>query len=149
MRENINKLKNEFVKGIKKQLKDAINVDSVLEWTKAKCINQVHKGTGAIGVYKIIHRPSNKVMSIGQGNIGARKARHLGVFRNKGQTLISKNGKPSGSVTGQKMYEFDPNENNWDFSLLAVGNKGFSCLIEQDLQSRLRPAFNADHMGGK
>ena len=134
---------------IKKQVEEILKVDSILKWTQAKCINQAHKGTGAIGVYKIIHRPSNKVMSIGQGNIGARKARHLGVFRNDGQTLISENGKPSPSVTGQKMYQFDSNEKNWDFSLLAVGNKGLSCLIEEDLQKKLRPAFNADHMGGK
>jgi len=149
MRETITKIKNKGMKILEKQLKEIQKVDSILEWTQAKCINQVHKGTGAIGVYKIIHRPSNKVMSIGQGNIGARKARHLGVFRNDGQTLISKNGKPSGSVTGQKMYQFDSNENNWDFSLLAVGSKFLSCFIEEDLQAKLRPAFNADHMGGK
>jgi hypothetical protein len=149
MRETITKQINKGMKILEKQMKEIQKVDSVLEWTKAKCINQVHKGTGAIGVYKIIHRPSNKVMSIGQGNIGARKARHLGVFRNDGQTLISKNGKPSGSVTGQKMFEFDSNENNWDFSLLAVGSKFLSCFIEEDLQAKLRPAFNADHMGGK
>ena len=149
MRENITKQTNKAMQIIKKQMKEIQTVPSILEWTKAKCINQVHKGTGAIGVYKIIHRPSNKVMSIGQGNIGARKARHLGVFRNGGQTLISKNGKPSGSVTGQKMYQFDSNENNWDFSLLAVGSKFLSCFIEEDLQAKLRPAFNADHMGGK
>ena len=69
--------------------------------------------------------------------------------RNGGQTLISKNGKPSGSVTGQKMYQFDSNENNWDFSLLAVGSKFLSCFIEEDLQAKYRPVFNADHMGGK
>lgn len=149
MRETITKIKNKVIQNLEKQMKEIQKVNSNLEWTQAKRINQVHKGTGAIGVYKIIHRPSNKVMSIGQGNIGARKSRHLGVFRNDGQTLISKNGKPSGSVTGQKMYQFDSNENNWDFSLLAVGSKFLSCFIEEDLQAKLRPAFNADHMGGK
>jgi len=149
MRENITKTYLRAVKQVTKQMQEIKKVPRNLMWTNAKCINQVHKGTGAIGVYKIIHRPSNKVMSIGQGNIGARKARHLGVFRNDGQTLISKNGKPSGSVTGQKMFEFDSNENNWDFSLLAVGSKFLSCFIEEDLQAKLRPAFNADHMGGK
>ena len=74
MRETIAKQINKGMKILEKQMKEIQKVDSILEWTQAKCINQVHKGTGAIGVYKIIHRPSNKVMSIGQGNIGARKS---------------------------------------------------------------------------
>ena len=149
MRETITKLKNKVLKDLAKQMQEVRMVSPKLKWTQPKPRNQAHKGTGSIGVYKIIHRPSNKVMSIGQGNIGARKARHLGVFRNNGQTLISKNGKPSGSVTGQKMYEFDSNEDNWDFSLLAVGSKLLSCFIEESEQERLQPAFNASHMGGK
>ena len=62
-------------------------------------------------------------MSIGQGHVGQRKSRHLGVFRNGGVDMISPNGHVSPSQTGKKMFAFDSNIDNWHFSYCLVPNK--------------------------
>ena len=105
--------------------------------------------SSAIGVYKIIYKPTMEVMSIGCGNVSARKARHLGVFKNNGETIISKNGSPSGSMTGMHMFRYDSNIDNWLFQWCNVGNKELSEMYETILQQNENPIFNNESMAGK
>lgn len=108
-----------------------------------------HSISYAIGVYKIIYKPTMEVMSIGCGNIGNRRTRHLRVFKNKGNTLITKNGSPSGSMTAIHMYRYDKNINNWLFQWCDVGNKELSERYELLLQQNENPLFNNLSLGGK
>ena len=110
---------------------------------------QNHKISNSIGVYKIIYKPTMEIMSIGCGNVSARKARHLGVFKNKGKTIISKNGSPSPSITGMYMFRHDRNINNWLFQWCNVGNKELSEMYEIILQQNETPIFNNESMAGK
>ena len=108
-----------------------------------------HPITYAIGVYKIIYKPTMEVMSIGCGNVSARKSRHMGVFKNDGKTIISLNGSPSGSMTGIHMYKYDKDINNWLCQWCDVGNKELSEMYETILQQQENPSFNNESMAGK
>tara|TARA_R100000005_G_C4878829_1_gene131499 strand:+ start:82 stop:582 length:501 start_codon:yes stop_codon:yes gene_type:complete len=101
-----------------------------------------------IGVYKIIYKPTNEIMSIGQGDVGNRKGRHKSVFLNGGRDITHKGGTTSGSVTAQKMYRHDSNLSNWLFSYCSVTEKTLANAFEFELQQDLKPQFNALHMGG-
>jgi hypothetical protein len=103
----------------------------------------------SVGVYRIIYKPTMKTMSIGCGNVSARKARHLGVFKNNGKTIISSNGSPSGSMTGMHMFKYDKNIKNWLFQWCNIGNKELSEVYETLLQKQENPLFNSECMAGK
>jgi hypothetical protein len=117
-------------------------------WSLPKPIEIAKVPSGTIGVYKIIHKPTNKVMSIGQGNVGNRKGRHKSVFLNDGKDITHKGGTTSGSVTAQKMYRHDNDLSNWYFSYCSMGEKTLANAFEGELQQDLQPPFNALHMGG-
>ena len=103
----------------------------------------------SIGVYRIIHKPTNQIVSIGCGNIAARKYRHKSVHLNNGKTLISKNGSPSPSMTGMHMYKMDKDINNWWFSWTHIGSKSLAEQYEILLQNKMKPLFNNLSMAGK
>ena len=125
------------------------------EWTSPRPITEPSpKSNGfsvskSIGVYRIIHKPTNKIASIGCGKVGNRKYRHKGVYLNDGKTMISENGAPSGSMTGMHMYKHDKNINNWLFQWAYVGNKSLAEQYEILLQKTENPLFNSLHMAGK
>jgi|TARA_B110000263_G_C14974797_1_gene358767 hypothetical protein len=118
------------------------------EWSIPALITEMSKGIKGIGVYRIIYKPTLITMSVGQGNISARKGRHKAVFLNKGKDIVSKSGATSPSVTGQKMYQYDTNINNWLFSFCVVGNKKVAVQYEKLLQEIEEPEFNILSMGG-
>ena len=117
------------------------------EWSEAVPIEKA-KVKGGLGVYRMIYGPTKEVMSIGQGHVGQRKSRHLGVFRNGGVDMISPNGHVSPSQTGKKMLAFDSNIDNWDFSYWLVPNKSICEEYELQLQTEMEPQFNELSMAG-
>tara|TARA_A100001515_G_scaffold3244_1_gene3237 strand:- start:2123 stop:2623 length:501 start_codon:yes stop_codon:yes gene_type:complete len=117
-------------------------------WSEPVPLDTAKVPSSTIGVYKIIHKPSEKVMSIGQGNVGNRKGRHKSVFLNDGRDITHKGGTTSGSVTAQKMYRHDNDLSNWYFSFCSVGEKTLANAFESELQKKFKPPFNALHMGG-
>lgn len=119
------------------------------EWSAPAPINKIKIKTNALGVYKIIHKPSNQVMSIGQGIVSSRRGRHLSVLRNNGQDVVSEKGHVSPSQTGKKMYIFDSDENNWYFTYCLVPNKHVCEEYEAQLQISENPVFNNLSMAGK
>lgn len=124
---------------------------NVPKWTSPVPIQSSHSGgiSAAIGVYKIIYAPTGQVMSIGQGIIGKRKDRHMQIFRNKGQSVFNKlSGASSGSQTGNKMYKFDANIDNWLFSWCNCGNKNIASHLEARLIAKYKPEFNLQTMAG-
>ena len=135
------------------QLKESLKQLDMLEnkvpvWSDVTPIDKAKVPSGTIGVYKIIYKPTMKVMSIGQGNVGKRKGRHKSVFLNDGKDITHEGGTTSGSVTAQKMYRHDYDLSNWYFSYCSVGEKTLANAFENELQQDLRPPFNALHMGG-
>ena len=129
----------EFLKGM---------ISKNYEWSEIKPITNSTISHGKIGVYKIIHKEYG-VMYIGQGNIGNRKSRHLGVFRNDGKDLISVGGHVSPSQAGKKMYAFDKNIDNWYFSYIVLDSKKVSTEYETLLTILEEPEFNNLSMSGK
>lgn len=134
-----------------KQMKLLSNI--IPKWSKPIPINEQHSKhsngiTKAIGVYKIIHAPTNKLMAIGQGNVSARRTRHLQIFKNKGLAVTYKNGGADQSQTGSKMYRFDRNINNWLFTWCDCSNKQIAIELEHKLINKLKPAFNLETMAG-
>ena len=124
---------------------------TIPKFTKPISFESPHNGgiSKAIGVYKIIYAPTGVVMSIGQGNIGKRKDRHLQIFRNKGLSVLNKSsGASSGSQSGSKMYKFDSNIDNWLFSWCDCGNKNIASELEIRLIAKYKPEFNLETMAG-
>ena len=117
------------------------------EWSEAVPIEKA-KVKGGLGVYRMIYGPTKEVMSIGQGHVGQRKSRHLGVFRNGGVDMISPNVLVSPSQTGKKMFAFDSNIDNWHFSYCLVPNKSICAEYELQLQTEMEPQFNELSMAG-
>ena len=137
----------------RQQLKESLRQLDVLEnkvptWSDVTLMKNASVPTGTIGVYKIIHIPTDKVMSIGQGNVSGRRTRHLSVFRNNGQDITHSGGSTSGSVVAQKMFRHDSNLNNWAFSWCETKEKTLASQYEFELQQEILPPFNGLHMGG-
>lgn len=107
------------------------------------------KSKSSIGVYMILHKPTQTISSIGCGRIGNRKGRHLSVFRNGGGDITHHNGSTSGSITGRKMYEMDTDLGNWWFSYCEIPNSSLASEYERLLQLEIKPPFNNLSMGGK
>ena len=135
------------------ELKESLNKLELLKskkpvWSLPKPMESVKVPSGTIGVYKIIYKPDEKVMSIGQGNVGNRRSRHKSVFNNNGKDITHNGGTTSGSVTAQKMYKYDTKLSNWYFSHCNITEKTLANAFEFELQQKLQPQFNALHMGG-
>lgn len=120
------------------------------KWTLPTLINYTQIGiTGKIGCYKVIYKPTNKIMGIGTGNVGNRRNRHLSVFKNNGVDIIHKNGTSSGSALAGYMYKHDSNIDNWLFSWCEISNSYLAAAYEYFLQKRYNPPFNKLEMAGK
>ncbi len=158
----MDKFYNKSIRSIKQKLMNDLDTINKLsedrpDWTKPLPItepSQKSKGfpisnKKSIGVYRIIHKPTNKVVSIGCGRVSSRKYRHKAVHGNKGKTLISKNGAPSPSMTGMHMYRYDKNINNYLFQWTHIGNKPLAEQYEKYLQHEEKPLFNNLSMAGK
>jgi hypothetical protein len=156
----MNRLYNESVNNVLQKLSENIGrikelSNNLPEWTEPHPITEPSpksKGvsvSNGLGVYRIIHEPTMEVMSIGCGNIGARKGRHKSVHQNKGKTLISENGSPSPSMTGMHMYKHDTDIGNWLFQWTHIGNKSLAEQYEILLQESEKPLFNSLYMAGK
>jgi len=104
--------------------------------------------TKKMGVYQIIHKPTNTIMSIGKGNLGDRRARHKRVFLNKGRPIENESS-TSDSSTARKMYQHDTNLDNWLFSWCEVGNEELALEYEIQLQAYYNPEFNDQTLAGK
>ena len=103
---------------------------------------------GAIGVYRIIYKPTMETMSIGCGVAGDRVIRHRRVFLNKGKVERSANSY-SGSQTGTLMYQLDRHRKNWLFSWCSIDNRSLAREYEDLLIELETPLFNNKSMGGK
>jgi hypothetical protein len=131
-----------------------IKVRSEIEpiWSTPKPIDEKEEwGTRLnkkMGVYQLIYKPNNTIMSIGKGMIGDRKSRHKRVFLNKGKP-IENDSSTSDSPAGRKMYRHDTNINNWLFSWCEVGNSELALEYEIQLQFHYEPEFNDLSMAGK
>lgn len=129
------------------KMEEMIGNDPV--WSEPTPITERQIGiSGKLGVYRIIYKPTMETVSIGQGHVSTRKARHLSVFRNGGKDVVSSSGATSGSQTAQKMYKFDSNLDNWLFSWCDVGDKTVSSSYEHLLQLNEEPLFNDLKMAG-
>ncbi len=111
-------------------------------------------GNQYVGMYKILHH--DQVMYIGMGNLNARRARHVSVFENKGEALVSGNGRSSDSPVARKMYECDKDINNWYINFMTIDReidrfvadavmKKMECILNQEHS----PVFCKEHMVGK
>ncbi len=81
-------------------------------------------------------------MYIGMGNLDARRSRHIIVFNNEGKADVSENGRASDSAVARKMYEHDPELDNWYFQFLLIDGE----LVKED-GCRLRYETNGNHSG--
>ena len=117
------------------------------KWTKPLPIDS-GKVRDGLGVYRIIYKPTQETMSIGQGNVGNRKCRHKGVFKNNGKDMVSPNGHVSPSQTGKKMFVYDDNIDNWLFQYCLIPEKVLCSEYEKLLQENEEPEFNLLFMGG-
>ena len=124
--------------------------DVIPKWSKKIPINHPSEDgiSKAIGVYKVFHGPTGRLMSIGQGNIANRRQRHISIFKNKGDSIIWESGASEGSQTASKMYKFDKNINNWLFSWCDCANKQIAIELENHLIRKLKPKFNLQSMAG-
>ena len=111
-------------------------------------------GNQYVGMYKIFHY--DQVMYIGMGNLNARRARHVSVFQNKGEALMSENKRSSDSPVARKMYECDEDINNWNINFMTIDReidrfvadavmKKMECILIQEHS----PVFCTEHMVGK
>lgn len=111
-----------------------------------------HGMTKKIGVYRIVHKPTNKTMYIGQGVISGRRKAHSTVYLNEGNPVvyIKKNGESSSSVdsvAGRKMYFYDNNIDNWEFYWIKCP-KDLAKEFETQLQNYYNPEFCDKKMSG-
>jgi len=151
------KIFNEAIKSRKVRLQeqikriDEIEKNGILKWSEPLSLT-AKEGNGiskAVGVYRIIYKPTMTVMSIGCGNVGNRRIRHKNVFNNKGMPIIHSGGGSSDSQTALKMYLYDPDLNSWLFSWVNVGDKGLAEDFETKLIYDTEPVFNNLSMAGK
>ena len=121
-------------------------------WSDIEPIDGKSKKAGiskALGVYRIIYKPSGLTMYIGKGNIGARRYRHKNVFLNDGTPVTNPGGSVDNSPAAQKMYKHDTDINNWLFSWCDIGNDALSKSYEMVLQEIEKPPFSESYMAGK
>ena len=121
-------------------------------------VQPITKSVGAnrVGLYKIFYQ--DEVMYIGMGNLDARRSRHIIVFNNEGKADVSDNGRASDSAVARKMYEHDPELDNWYFQFLLIDGELVKERMVADyvmkqmetiLVRKHKPQFCAEHMVGK
>jgi len=133
---------------------ERLNVQPI--WSEPRPINEKNKKgeipnhpiSKAIGVYRIIYKPTMVVMYIGCGRIVNRKTRHRDVHGNGGKPILHLNSSSS-SQAGIHMYKHDKDINNWLFQWCDVGSVGLSEIYELKLQQEEKPQFNNPNMAGK
>ena len=107
-----------------------------------------HKGKKRHGVYKISHIDDlETALVIGEGVIINRKCRHTFIFENKGKSVLHTGGSSSGCQTAAKMYNHDPEIDNWYMSWCELP-KTISVKYEVVLIRELKPEFNLQCMAG-
>ena len=112
-------------------------------------VSTPYKKPDSIGVYKIIHKPTNEIVYIGKGNnVGGRLGRHRGVFLNKGKDMKNPGGTTNPSVVGQHMYKYDSRKSNWLCSFMITKNEDIALKAELQLQEKYRPMFNSITLAG-
>lgn len=126
------------------QLKNPIHPKQNIE--KA-CINRP-------GLYRIYH--NDDLMYIGYGNLNARRARHVIVFKKEGKADVSSNGRSSDSPVASKMYDIDSDINNWYISYQIIDGEidrdvGDAVMKRMELivGKENKPQLCAEHMLGK
>ena len=117
------------------------------KWSDPAPIDSIRIGKG-LGVYRIIYKPEEETKSIGQGVVAQRRTRHKGVFKNGGKDIISLSGATSSSQTGQKMFAYDNNLDNWWMEFCFIPQKALCAEYEKLLQKNEEPEFNMLSMGG-
>jgi hypothetical protein len=129
------------------QFLDNVNSDDI-EWSDSYNLTDNIRGiSNTIGVYAFIYKPTNEIVYIGYSkNISNRKAKHLTSFRVGGASVNEKS--YFKSILGVKMFEFDPNIENYSFKYMSVGDEILAKVIEDKLISNYKPKFNATYMGG-
>lgn len=122
--------------------------------------NQFPGITGKTGTYLIFYSSDNgkthELFYVGQGVIADRKSNHKSIFLNEGKPAVyyndptdpSKITSQVDSVIARKMYNKDPNKNNWSMTY-CVCPKEWSNEIEAELIRVLRPIGNDEKMSGK
>jgi hypothetical protein len=125
-------------------------ISSGIPWSCWLPINtQAPIGGKTLGIYRIRHKPSNKIVYIGEGRINNRITKAYGVWKNGGEARSD-----SPCRHGDKMYAMDSKLNNWQFSYYAIdldcreSEKGLSEELEILLVERDTPAFNNKSMTG-
>ena len=156
-------LVKEAKKNTTKNLEDALNKTNNIDFNKISWSQEfpmfekigkhwVVKAPNKIGVYKIIHKPTNKVMSVGQGIINARIDRHRMVFNNDGKDCVNPGGTTLPSTTGQHMYKHDTNPKNWYCSFAVTHKlKHLALELEKLLQLKYKTqteGFNSVYQSG-
>ena len=79
--------------------------------------------TKKIGVYGLIYEPTEEIMYIGQGIINDRKSTHKLIFKNKGKVIEHPGGTRTDSPAGRKLFDYDPDIDNWLFQYCLIPNK--------------------------
>jgi hypothetical protein len=98
-------------------LKNHIENSNSVEWTQIKKIDSIHPGMNKPGVYAIIHLPSNKVAYYGISNaMNSRVKTHIKGFKNTDGVIDS----TKDSQAAKKMYEHDPDLENWGVRFLPT-----------------------------
>ena len=147
-----------IINSLKEEAKNTINFIERLpkfspEWTEPVPISKrirIGQNAGLPGVYRIIYKPTGKVMSVGQGvKVSARKACHTNVFRNKGVALEHNGSYVTDSPVARKMFEYDSNIDNWYFSFVTFKESWMARIYEKYLQHKIIPEFNDLGFAGK
>lgn len=102
-----------------------------------------------LGVYRITHIPTNTPKYVGQGVISQRHRTHRDVFLNDGKRLEKSD---KGSHAAAKMFEFDPDINNWSFACIEIDEKSLVQTYEDECIAHcdtIKNGFNGKGMSGK
>ena len=104
------------------------------------------------GVYIISHH--GKVMYVGMGNLKGRRNIHIKVFKNDGKPHVYNS--TTDSPCARKMFNHDPQIDNWKFSYLVVDptiDRGVRDGVMKEMEKRLveefKPPFCTSGMVGK
>ena len=102
-----------------------------------------------LGVYNIIYGPTEIVMYTGQGVVSHRKSAHKMIFKNEGKVIVHAGGTRTDSPVARKMFDYDPNLDNWLHQYCLIDNKELCAAYELELINEMSPEFNAQGMAGK
>ena len=121
------------------------------EWSKPFAFSGKRDGVpGKHGVYRINYIPEDSITKyIGQtSNVGARRNNHRSIYENKGQPILYVNSSKDSDVA-RKMYDYDPDIDNWEFQYSFIPNKILCQKFEYLCISDEEPEFNNKKNAGK